>query len=283
MGGVLSVTAVEKERMKRHIPLWLSLLLGLCLCRMSVAAQNLPEDLLEMKVKGVAMDPQGQTPVVVLEDAQGHQAFPIWVGVPEAQAIARTLDGVLTPRPMTHALLKNILTDLQVEVVRIIINDLRRDTFYASIALRQGATTLTIDARPSDAIALALDVKAPIFVTQKVLGSVRTVTLSAPPPLQHSAKKLGMHLQNLDATLAGLFRLAKPEGVLVSFVEAGSPAERHGVHRGDVITDVDGKHVKSLQDLLAIFKDKKVGRDVVLHVTRDQHPLKLRLALVPLE
>ena len=269
--------------MKRHIPLWLSLLLSLSLCRMGVAAQNLPEDLLEMKVKGVAMDPHGQTPVVVLEDAQGHQAFPIWVGVPEAQAIARTLEGVLTPRPMTHALLKNILTDLQVEVVRIIINDLRRDTFYASIALRQGATTLTIDARPSDAIALALDVKAPIFVTQKVLGSVRTVTLSAPPPLQHSAKKLGMHLQNLDATLAGLFRLANPEGVLISFVEAGSPAERHGVHRGDVITDVDGKHVKSLQDLLEIFKNKKVGQDVVLHVTRDQRPLKLRLALVALE
>jgi hypothetical protein len=268
--------------MKRHISLWLGLPLGLFLCLMSVAAQNLPDNLLEMKVKGVALDPQGQTPVVVLEDAQGHQAFPIWVGVPEAQAIARTLEGVLTPRPMTHALLKNILTDLQVEVVRIIINDLRRDTFYASIALRQGANTLTIDARPSDAIALALDVKAPIFVTQKVLGSVRTVTLSA-SPLQHSAKKLGMHLQNLDATLAALFRLANPDGVLVSFVEAGSPAERHGIHRGDVITDVDGKHVKSLQDLLGIFKDKKVGQDVVLHVTRDQHPLKLRLALVSLD
>lgn len=269
--------------MKRHTSLWLMLLLSLSLCWASLATQNLPEDLLEMKVKGVAMDPYGQTPVVVLEDAQGQQAFPIWVGVPEAQAIARVLEGVLTPRPMTHALLKNILTDLQVEVVRIIITDLRSNTFYAAIALRQGPKTLTIDARPSDAIALALDVKAPIFVAKKVLGSVRTVTLAMPTGPQHSAKKLGMHLQNLDAELAGLFRLANPDGVLVSFVEAGSQAERYGIRRGDVITDLDGKQVKNLQDLLEMFKDKKVGQDIVLHVTRDQQPLRLRLALSSLE
>jgi hypothetical protein len=269
--------------MKRHTPLWLLLLLSLCLCRVGAATQHLPEDVLEMKVKGVAIDPQGQTPVVVLEDAQGQQAFPIWVGVPEAQAIARVLEGVLTPRPMTHALLKNILADLQVDVVRIIITELRNNTFYAAIALRQGPKTLTIDARPSDALALALDVKAPIFVAKKVLGSVRTINLSAPPAPQHSAKKLGMHLQNLDAELASLFRLANSEGVLVSFVDAGSQAERHGIRRGDVITDLDGKHVKNLQDLLDMFKDKQIGQDMVLHVTRDQQPLKLRLALSSLE
>ena len=269
--------------MKQCTPLWLMLLLSLSLCHTSFATQNLAEDLLEMKVKGVAMDPYGNTPVVVLEDAEGHQAFPIWVGVPEAQAIARVMEGVLTPRPMTHSLLKNILTDLRVEVVRITINDLRSNTFYASIALRQGPNMLTVDARPSDAIVLALDAKAPIFVSQKVLGSVRTVTLSVPPLPQHSVKKLGMHLQNLDAELAGLFRLADPEGVLVSFVEAGGQAERYGIHRGDVITNVDGKHVKNLQELLEMFKDKKVGQDIVLHVTRDQHPLRLRLALSSLE
>jgi bifunctional DNase/RNase len=261
----------------------LALLVGLCLRGTSWATPNLVEDALEMKVKGVAMDPYGNTPMVILEDATGRQAFPIWIGLPEAQAIARTLENVATPRPMTHALLKNILTDLHVEVAHIVIHDLQSNTFYASIALRQGAKTLTVDARPSDAITLALDAKAPIFVSKKVLGSVRTVNLSPPSLEQHFAKKLGMHLQSLDTTLAQAFHLTTPEGVLVSFVEAGSQAERHGIRRGDVITKVDGQQVKDLPDLLEAVKHKTGGKESVLQVTRDQHPLKLRLPSLALD
>jgi len=249
--------------------------------RVSFATQDVSEDLLEMKVRGVVLDPNSNTPVVLLEDPVGRRAFPIWIGVPEAQAIARAMKGVPTPRPMIHSLLKNILTELQVEVVRIIVSDFRSSTFYASIALRQGAKTLIIDARPSDAIALALDVKAPIFVAKKVIESVRTERVS--PSLAYSATKLGMHLQNLDVDLAGFFQLANSEGVLVSFVEAGSQAERDGVRGGDAITEADGKPIKNLQDLLEIFKGKKVGQDILLQVTRDQHPLRLRLTLSSLE
>ena len=127
------------------------------------------------------------------------------------------MEGVSTPRPLTHVLLHNILTDLNVKIARIIITDMQENTFYATLLLRQGNKTLTIDARPSDAIALALHVHAPVFVTKKLLDVVRTVTLQEPAaPLLSSTKTLGMHIQNLDATLASFFHLAKADGVLVS-------------------------------------------------------------------
>jgi bifunctional DNase/RNase len=259
------------------------LLCGLLLSHGTIAAQGLVDDGLEMQVKGVAMDPYGNTPIVILEDAEGHRAFPIWIGLPEAEAIARAMEGIPTPRPMTHMLMQNVLHDLRVRVDRIVINDLRNNTFYASIFLQQGSKTLTVDARPSDAIALALGVKAPIFVSKHVLGAVRTVTISDSASPQHATKKFGMHLQSLDAALAGAFHLTDTDGVLVAFVEAGSQAERYGIRRGDVITDADGRHVKNLQELLQIFTAKQVGQNLVLQVTRDRQARMVRLFLASLE
>jgi bifunctional DNase/RNase len=236
-----------------------------------------------MKVKGVTVDPQGNTPVVILAEPQGQRAFPIWIGLSEARAIALALEGVATPRPLTHALLRNILADLKVELVRVVITDMQNKTFYASILLRQEQRTLTIDARPSDAIALALQANAPVFVTRKLLDAVRTVALQEPasPPL--STKTLGMHVQSLDATLASAFHLASTDGVLVSSIEAGGQAERYGIRRGDVITSVDGKPIRDLQDFLATYKDKKVGQEVVFQVTREQRPVVIRLRLSALD
>lgn len=260
----------------KHTSLFL-LLLFLTFFQTSSATQTPSEDILEMKVKGVAMDPHGNTPVVILEDLEGQQAFPIWIGLPEAQAIARALEETATPRPMTHTLFQNILNNLEVKVTRILINDLQSNTFYASIILRQGSKIFTIDARPSDALALALGAKAPIYVAKKVLGSVRTVNLSAASLPQHSSKQLGMHLQSLNPELAHFFHLANPEGVLISYVEGGSQAEQRGIRRGDVITDVDGQPIKNLQDLLEVLQRQKPGHEFILLVTRDQHPLRIRL------
>jgi len=232
-----------------------------------------------MQVKGVTMDPQGNTPVVILAEPQGHRAFPIWIGLSEARAIALALEGVATPRPLTHALLRNILVDLKVEIVRVVITDMQNNTFYATILLRQEQRTLTIDARPSDAIALALQANAPVFATRKLLDAVRTVALQEPAPPPLSTKALGMHVQNLDATLASVFQVASAEGVLVSSVEAGGQAEHYGLRRGDVITGVDGKPIRDLQDFLDRCKDKKLGQEVVFQVTRDQSPLVIRLLL----
>lgn len=269
--------------MKRCMLCCLTLLLSVSVSLPGSVGQSLNEDVLEMKVKGVTMDPQGNTPVVILEEPQGHRAFPIWIGLPEARAILLAMEGVAMPRPLTHVLLHNILADLKVEIVRIVVTDMHNNTFYASIFLRQGERTLTIDARPSDAIALALQANTPVFVTRKLLDVVRTVTLEGPsaPPL--STKTLGMHVQGLDATLASFFHLAHTDGVLVSSVEAGGQAERHGMRRGDVITGVDGKPITDLEAFLALCKDKKVGQEIVFQVTRDRSPLVIRLVLAALD
>ncbi len=266
--------------MKPRFLVWLFVLLGTwgAWPQTGVARQPEPDEVHEMRVKGVTMDPYGQTPIVILEETKGHRAFPIWIGLSEAQAIARALEGIATPRPMTHALLQNILRTLRVDVSRIVINDLRNNTFYATIWLRQGTETLTIDARPSDAIALALSVKAPIFVAPSVLQSVRTVPLGTRSPSGTTAQKFGMHLQSLDANLAQAFQVPRAEGVLIAFVEAGSPAERHGFRRGDVITDVNGNRIKDLQDFLNVFDAASGNQEMVLHVWRDRHPHTIRLS-----
>src|SRR5712691_9841837 len=257
--------------------------LGVCVSPLRSVSQPLDEDILEVKIKGVTIDPQGNTPVVILEEQQGHRAFPMWIGLSEARAIMFEMEGVPTPRPLTHVLLHNILTDLNVKIVRIIITDIQDTTFYAILLLRQENKTLTIDARPSDAIALALHVNAPVFVTKKLLNVVRPVTLQEPAAPSFSTKTLGMHIQSLDATLANFFHLAKAEGVLISAVEADSQAARHGIRRGDVITSVDGKPIKDIQDFLATCKEKKVGQEILFQVIRDRRPLMVRLLLSSLD
>jgi len=130
---------------------------------------------IEMTIKGLMIDPITNMPIVILRDQEGDRILPIWVGVFEANAIALQIENVQTPRPMTHDLLKNILEDLSARVERIVVCDLKENTFYALIHLRRNGQVLTIDARPSDAIALALRARAPIFVEESVIQSARSV------------------------------------------------------------------------------------------------------------
>ncbi len=126
--------------------------------------------LLEMKVIGLTLDPVTSTPIVILKDSTGKQALPIWIGLTEASAIAMELEKVQLSRPMTHDLIKNILGTLHVRVVKIVVNDLRDNTFYATIYLDLGGgAEQIVDSRPSDAIALALRTSSPIFVDQTVI------------------------------------------------------------------------------------------------------------------
>jgi bifunctional DNase/RNase len=137
-------------------------------------------DLVAMSIKGLMLDPVSNSPIVVLKDDEEKFFLPIWVGIFEANAIALQLENVTTPRPMTHDLLKNMIGELDARVTRVVINDLRDSTFFAQIRVtisRPGSDrTLELDARPSDAIALALRTEAPIFVTQKVLDEAQTIT-----------------------------------------------------------------------------------------------------------
>jgi hypothetical protein len=139
--------------------------------------------MLEMKVRGLTLDPLSNMALVILRDLEGNKALPIWVGIPEANAIAMEIEQVPPPRPMTHDLIKNILEGMSAKVLRVVVNDLRDSTFYATIFLSLQGREIPIDARPSDAIAIALRVKAPIYVTLDVIeraGSIDVSSQNAP-------------------------------------------------------------------------------------------------------
>jgi len=123
----------------------------------------------EMKIKGLVVDPISKMPIVVLEDPQSDEILPIWIGVFEANAIALTIENIPTPRPMTHDLLKNFLDKLDIAIEKIVVNDVRNNTFYALIHCRHNNQPIVIDSRPSDAIAIALRMSSPIYVEDEVV------------------------------------------------------------------------------------------------------------------
>lgn len=125
----------------------------------------------EMRIRGLMMDPVTNMPIVILRDAGGDAVLPIWVGIYEANAIALEIEKVTTPRPMTHDLIKNVLTGLEAGVKKVVVNELRDDTFYAVIWLEREGELISIDSRPSDALALALRLDCPIYVEEQVLKS----------------------------------------------------------------------------------------------------------------
>lgn len=130
----------------------------------------------EMKIRGLTMDPVTNMPVVILKDVGSDTVLPIWVGVYEANAIALEIEKVTTPRPMTHDLIKNVLTGLETMVHKIVVTELKDDTFYAVIWLEREGHAISIDSRPSDALALALRVDCPIFVEEQVLKTSKQAT-----------------------------------------------------------------------------------------------------------
>jgi len=134
--------------------------------------------LVEMSVKGLMIDPVQNVPIVILRDADNQRALPIWVGPVEANAIALQIENVSPARPMTHDLLRNLLQELGATLVRVVISDLRASTFYAYLELHRDGDVMFVDARPSDAIALSMRSKAPIFVESRVLDRAKAVEAS---------------------------------------------------------------------------------------------------------
>ena len=131
----------------------------------------------EFKIKGLIMDPLTNSPIVILQSLEKNTLLPIWVGIFEANAIALQIERIDTPRPLTHDLIKNILLQLDANVDKIVVTDLQGNTFYAVIHLRMNGDHITIDSRPSDAIALALRTDAPIYVTEEVINNSRNISL----------------------------------------------------------------------------------------------------------
>ena len=132
----------------------------------------------EFKIRGLMMDPITNSPIVILQDVEKNTLLPIWVGIFEANAIALQVERIDTPRPMTHDLIKNILLHMNADIEKVVVTELKDNTFYALIHLTlEGEEEMTIDSRPSDAIALALRADAPIFVTDDVISNSRNITL----------------------------------------------------------------------------------------------------------
>ncbi len=134
----------------------------------------------EVRIRGLMMDPATNMPIVVLKDVGSETVMPIWVGIFEANAIAIEIEKMAAPRPMTHDLTRNLIQNLNASLDRVVINELRDDTFFAVLWLTQGTEAITIDARPSDAIALALRSDCPIYVSEQVMQSAK-LNASGPP------------------------------------------------------------------------------------------------------
>jgi bifunctional DNase/RNase len=131
----------------------------------------------EFKIRGLMMDPITNSPIVILQDVEKNTLLPIWVGIFEANAIALQVERIDAPRPMTHDLIKNILLHMNADIEKVVVTELKDNTFYALIHLTLEGEEMTIDSRPSDAIALALRADAPIFVTEDVISNSRNITL----------------------------------------------------------------------------------------------------------
>ena len=151
--------------------------------------------LIEMTIKGLMIDPVTNVPIVLLRDEDQQRVLPIWVGPVEANAIALQIENVAPPRPLTHDLLRNLLVELGVTLRRIVISDLTDSTFYAYLELSRQGETLLVDARPSDAIALAIRTAAPIFVDSAVLERARSTDVSTD---QGDQERLQRWLESLD-------------------------------------------------------------------------------------
>ena len=160
--------------------------------------------LIEMSIKGLMVDPMAGTPIVILKDKQGERVLPIWVGVPEANAIALQIENVSTPRPMTHDLLRNIITDLEGRVDRVVVSDLKDNTYFAVIHLTVRGEPVAVDARPSDAIALALRTRSPILVEEAVIENARTADFTAEPA---DNERLQKWLESLDPEELGKYKM----------------------------------------------------------------------------
>lgn len=161
-----------------------------------------------MAISGLTVDPLTNSPIVILKEIDGDQTLPIWIGLLEATAIASELEGVKFSRPMTHDLLKNIMEMIDLEVLKIEVCDLKNNTYYALIHLKLGEKELSIDARPSDALALSLRVNAPIYVSDEVISQSSRIDLKAEPEdKSEQGKKWQEVLERLNPEDFGKYKM----------------------------------------------------------------------------
>ena len=232
----------------------------------------------ETKIKTLMLDPNSQSPIVVLETVSDKKLLPIWIAAPEARAIALELEHVTMPRPLTHDLIRNIIQGLGATLQRVLITDLRSNTYFAVLFLRLKGQDLQIDARPSDAIAVALRMKAPIYVSTQVLAKSKSLP-AVGGPAKESRRKLGIQTQDLTEEVAALLDVSFKKGVLVVDVAHGSVAMVAGIQRGDLITKANDQAIQSVQELEAFVQAAKPETRVKLEVIKKGKPTTIVIDL----
>ena len=212
-----------------------------------------PTELLQVKIHRLIIDPSSGQPVVLLADPQEERSLLIWIGPCEANALNAELEGTTHPRPLTHDLAGTIIQKLKGKVQRIIITHIKDGTYFATIVMEKEGTLVEIDARPSDSIVLALKSKAPIFVAQKLFKEM-SVALQEEKAVEDP---YGLTVQELISSLAQSFSFQSTQGMLVADVRGGSPAEKDGLQRGDILVEVGGDTISDVQSLrMALSRSK---------------------------
>jgi bifunctional DNase/RNase len=241
-----------------------------------LAAEASP--LVETKIKTLVVDPATQSPVVVLETVTDQKLLPIWISVVEARAIATELEHVTLPRPLTHDLIRSILHGMGATLQRVVLTDLRNDTYYALLFLKLNGREFQIDSRPSDAIAVALRMKTPIFATTQLLAKSSTLP-TTPGRAERTQRRLGIQAQDLTAELASLLDSRQQSGVLVTDVALGSIAMQAGLQRGDIITRANERRVSTAKSLEALVRAMKPPAQIKFEVIKKGKPTTIVIDL----
>jgi hypothetical protein len=262
--------------MRRYWKIGLVAALFISLVLIAISKET-PPPFVEMEVKGVRLDAIGNSPVVFLADKEGKKALPIWVGLLEANAIDKELRNNTSPRPMTHDLLYSILAQAHVKVKEVRIVDLRNNTYYATLFPTINKGVVEVDARPSDAIVIALKSKTPILISAKILDE-QGITLTQKSA---SSERIGIRIQELTPALASYFNFKSQKGVLVAEVLPGSVSESSGIKAGDIVTKINSKEVGSVKEFQEIFDSAQAGDSVRVGLFRDDQSKEVNLILKP--
>ncbi len=262
--------------MKRYWKVGFAGALILLFVFITLARESVP-GFIEMEVKGVRLDLIGQSPVVILSDKDGKRLFPIWIGFPEANAIDKEMRHLSSTRPMTHDLLHSILDQVKVKLKEVKVVDLKDNTYYATISLISNKSLIEVDARPSDAIILALKSKCPIYVSSKILEQ-KGVAIT-PSPI-HS-ERYGIRVQELTPSLASHFNFKGQKGVLVSEVMGGSPSEHSGIKAGDIISKVNLDEVGSIEQFEEAIDKAREGGVIKILIFREGKFQEIQFSLKP--
>jgi len=247
---------------------------GLFLAACAFGQSNAPAPL-ELRVKKVFVLQATQSPVVILMDKAEKQFLPIWIGMSEAQAIALEMEHFKPPRPMTHDLLANVLKELESKVEKVVITETKANTYFATLSVSTQGRTKEIDCRPSDGIALALRVKAPIFAAPSVMQNAMAVPAEvADEGGAQRLSRLAVTVQTLTPDLAEALGTGVQKGVLVS------DSQQPKIERGDVVVAVDGIRVQNAEEFTAALEKVKPGKELELKIERNHKVTTIRVSTI---